>query len=126
MEQEPLQPGKRTDVGYKRPPREHQFKKGQKPPPRRRKEKSADSLRPSELLWGILQEERRVTQGGKVRWMSNSELLMHRAHELAQKGNPTIRRLLLDLMMAADPSANKEHIPTRMVVDGVDVTNYRT
>ena len=40
---------KRTDVGYKRPPVEHRFKKGQKPPPRKAKATSA-KLSPIEIL----------------------------------------------------------------------------
>jgi hypothetical protein len=46
--------GNRTDVGYKRPPPETRFRKGQKPPPRKKKVVTPFSAR--DLFWKVLQE----------------------------------------------------------------------
>jgi hypothetical protein len=61
----------RAEVGYKRPPREHQFKKGHKPPPRKKKEGA--EVRISEILRKVLHEPRRVAINGKVCWVSGAE-----------------------------------------------------
>jgi len=91
---------KRTDVGYKRPPVETQFKKGQKPPPRKKRE--ARPLSATETLMKILREERRLTRDGKVVWETNAALLIEVAFQLAEKGNPTLSRALTDALMAGD------------------------
>jgi len=117
MEQDLPNPEKRTDVGYKRPPPEHQFQKGQKPPPRKRKEKRAVALKPSELLWQVLQEERRVVIGEQVRWMTTLEVLIRKAFEVSEKGNPTIRRLAMDLLLRAD-GMGEEDDEIRWLIDG--------
>jgi hypothetical protein len=75
---------KRTDVGYKRPPVEKQFKKGQKPPPR--KKRVAKPLSTREILMKVLREERRVTRNGKATWVTNAELLMEIAFQLPRRG----------------------------------------
>ena len=124
MEQQPPSSGKRADVGYKRPPREHQFKKGHKPAPRKQKEKNAAALKPSELLWRILQEERRVTIGNQVRWMSTLQLLIRRAFEISDKGNPSIRRIALDLLMRTDTPGEEDEALVRHFVNGIEVPNW--
>ncbi len=91
---------KRNDVGYKRPPVETQFKKGQKPPPRKKRE--AKILNATEILAKILAEERRVTRAGKMVWETNAALLVEIAFQLAEKGNPTLSRALTDALIAED------------------------
>jgi hypothetical protein len=98
---------KRTDVGYKRPPVEHQFRPGQKPPPRKKQENK--SLRFEQLLTKILAEKRRLVRGNKAHWYSNAELLVEVAFQLAEKGNSTIMRALTDYLMASDkPEASSD------------------
>gem|GEM_PF-2611572 len=94
-------PVKRSDVGYKRPPREHQFKKGQKPPPRKKK----DPLREvptRETFRKILDEPRRVVEGDKVRWLTVADLVIRRAWHEAEKGSVTLRRAILRLVMSSE------------------------
>jgi hypothetical protein len=88
----------RLDVGYKRPPAEHQFKAGQKPPPR--KPKPPPPANGREMLWGLLQEQRRVTTNGKTQWMTVAQIIMMQAHSLAENGNAACQRLLASLMLS--------------------------
>ena len=97
----PDSPAKRTDVGYGRPPREHQFKKDEKPPPRKKK----DPLREvptSETFRKILDEPRRVVEDDKVRWLTVADLVMKRAWHEAEKGSATLRRLILRLVLSSE------------------------
>ena len=91
---------KRTDVGYGRPPIEHQFKAGQKPPPRKKCARKPPSVRQS--LTRILGEERRLMIGKKAGWYTNAFLLIEVAFQLAEKGNSTVSRALADYLMACD------------------------
>lgn len=97
--------GKRSDVGYGRPPAEHQFKKGEKPPLRKRK-KALEEVPSTEMFRNLLNEERRVEVGGKVRWGSSAVLVMMRAWQEAEKGSATLRRELLRLSLGAEVPAN--------------------
>lgn len=107
---------KRTDVGYKRPPKEHQFRKGQKPPPRKPKvERGKESAR--RLLERLLREPRRVKLDGKIVWRSTGELIVRQALKVADGGSATIRRILIDLDFAAESAGERE--PT-MVLDRMD------
>ena len=87
----------RLDVGYKRPPAEHQFKAGQKPPPR--KPKPPPPANGRDMLWRLLQEERRVTTNGKTQWMTVAQIIVAQAHSLAEKGNSLCQRLLTRLIL---------------------------
>lgn len=107
--------GKRTDVGYKRPPAEHQFKKGERPPPR--KKKKQQELSPQELLWRILQEERRVTINGTVQWLRASEIIMKKAFLLAEAGSSTIDRILGELLMRVGNGNERGEGELRIIYD---------
>lgn len=99
--------GKRTDVGYKRPPVEHQFQPGQKPPPR--KERKNKALSNTQILTKILAEKRRLVRGNKAGWYSNAELIVEVAFQLAEKGNSTAMRALADYLIASDkPEASSD------------------
>jgi hypothetical protein len=114
----PGAPVKRTDVGYKRPPAEHQFKKGQKPPPRKPKAVRAE-LYPTEILWMVLREQRRVLIDGKVAWMPNVDLIWRKAMELAEAGNATMQRTVTSLLFSLDEGKPKLNGRTRIEIDGV-------
>ena len=104
---------KRTDVGYKRPPHEHRFKKGNKPPPRKKK----DALREmpmSETLRKVLEEPRRVVVGGKVRWLTTADLVLVRAWQEAEKGSASLRREMMRLLLSAE-IATAEQAPLVLV-----------
>ncbi len=99
-ETDPHPRAKRKDVGYKRPPVEHQFKPGQRPAPRKKHSQKPASA--TQLLTMILSEERRLKRGSKARWYTNAFLLIEVAFQLAEKGNSTVARLLAEYMMAGD------------------------
>lgn len=102
-----VDPTKRTDVGYKRPPKEHQFRKGQKPPPRKPKaEPVEESAR--QMLKRLLQEQHDVTIDGKDIRQSTAELVIRKAFNVADGGNATIRRILNDLLFAGEPDGPPE------------------
>ena len=113
--------GKRIDVGYKRPPVEHQFKPGNKPRPRKKR----STKRPSdlELVIKLLNEQQRVEIGGKVRWCTKARLLIMVAFKLAEKGNPTLSRALTDLLLkdVASAEANEPWLQIEQE-DGTFVT----
>lgn len=94
-------PVKRSDVGYKRPPWEHQFTKENQPPPRKKK----DPLREvpmSETLRKVLDEPRRVVVGGKVRWVTSADLVLMRAWQEAEKGSACLSREMMRLSLSAE------------------------
>lgn len=93
---------KRTDVGYKRPPIEHQFKPGHKPAARKKKSAPATV---TQALMKILSEETRIERNGKPEWVTNAVLLVDVAFQLAEQGNPTLSRTLLDYLVASEKSA---------------------
>ena len=99
---------KRTDVGYKRPPIEHQFKPGHKPPPSKKGRPHQKTV--TQTLMMILREEQRIEINGKPRWITNGALLIEVAFQLAEKSNPTLSRALVDYLMASEkpPRVNDE------------------
>lgn len=99
---------KRSDVGYQRPPVEHQFKPGQKPPARKKKPTPRTV---TETLMMILREEKRIERGGKVQWITNAALLIEVAFQLAEKGNETLSRDLLDCLMASEKPSSPSDEP---------------
>lgn len=105
----------RNDVGYKRPPKEHQFKPGQKPPPRKKRKQPVEGEMPSDILWKLLHEQRRIASGGKVTWISGAELIFRRAFTLAEEGNATMGRLVVELVLAGEKAP--EEAPERFVFD---------
>jgi hypothetical protein len=121
MNDDPPPSGKRTDVGYKRPPAEHQFKKGHKPPPRK-KNGTAKPEGAGDLLRKLLQEERRVVIGNKASYMPVSEILIRKAFELSEKGNATMRRRLIELQMRNERPGDEGPITIkRLFVGGVEM-----
>ena len=105
---------KRADVGYKRPPVETRFKKGQKPPPR--KKKAAPEFSAHDLLWKVLHDTRRVNHNGEVRWLTNAELIVRAAMLEAEKGSSVLHRLLARFwLFEEDGSAIEEVIPVVII-----------
>lgn len=97
----PEPPAKRGDVGYRRPPQGHQFKKGQPRPPRKKKA-DATQVPLSETLHKVLSESRRVVIAGKVRWISGADLVVKRAWQEAEKGSATLRREIMRLLLSCE------------------------
>lgn len=100
-------PVKPSDVGYKKPPIEHRYKVGHKHPPRKKKKKSGE-VPMSETLRKVLNEERRVDLGGKVRWVTCAELIIMRAWQEAEKGSAALRREMLRLSLSFEGPAHEQ------------------
>lgn len=103
-EEDAGKPAKRQDVGYQRPPPEHRFKKGQKPPPRKKKA-VPDEVPISEILRKVLHEPRRATISGRVMWVTGGELVIRKAYQEAEKGKAMLRRELARLLLSLESSA---------------------
>lgn len=108
------EPAKRQDVGYKRPPPEHRFKAGQKPPPRKKKA-VPDEVPISEILRKVLHEPRRATIGGKVKWVSSAELVIRKAYQEAEKGKAMLRRELARLLLSLESGTCEDAL--KVVID---------
>lgn len=75
---------KKSDVGYGRPPRAHQFKPGQSGNPKGRK-KGVKNL--STILQEVLQQKVRLTEHGRIRKITVLEAAVRRVAEDSLKGN---------------------------------------
>lgn len=112
------------NVGYCRPPVEHQFKPGQKPPPRKAKPKKEQFKSSLEALWKVLHEQRRLMVNGKVVWMSNAELIVRKAFKCAEKDDsPTISSLVGELMLVGDNQTLETPDQTLMDPDATPGSN---
>jgi hypothetical protein len=111
---EPRDGGAAYAVGYKRPPKEHQFKKGQRPPPRK---KAAMQEKPFGLYWRVLQEPRRAVINGKAHWGTTAELLARRAlmESVKENGSSTVRRLLHELLLE-QPTGSDDEEPHEFLI----------
>ena len=92
-------------VGYKRPPAEHQFKKGQRPPASGRKKGSKNY---STLVPDFLHSKVGVMMEGKHRKIPRKEALLLRAAMLASTGNVIDICRFFDLAERLDPNAIKD------------------
>lgn len=96
--QDPTQRAPRTDVGYKRPPVETQFKSGQKPPPRKKK-CGVQQDDPTQIFWAVLQQPRRALINNKVQWATTAELIVRSAFIEAERGSSILQRLLNQMLL---------------------------
>jgi hypothetical protein len=85
-------PGRRTDVGYGRPPVEHQFKPGQSGNKRGRPKGSKSE---ATIINELLSRKIKITQNGKTRQISLLEGIHLKFAEDALRGNPKSAAFLL-------------------------------
>lgn len=82
------------DVGYKKPPKDTQFKPGQSGNPKGRPK---DSRNIKTVMLQVAQEEVVFhTKDGNTIAMSNQEALVRKLFQEAQKGNTRAAKVLLD------------------------------
>ena len=96
--QDPTQSAPRTHVGYKRPPVETQFKKGQKPPARKKKPELQEGD-PTRIFWAVLQQPRRALINNKAQWATTAELIVRAAFIEAESGSSILQRLLNQMLL---------------------------
>ncbi len=99
-------PDSQYDVGYKKPPRQGQFKKGQSGNPRGRPKKKPEipDLRVS--LANALNERVAVNENGKTRYLTKLDVAMVQAANKAAAGNLGPLRLLLPVVLKFSEAAN--------------------
>lgn len=76
-------------VGYKKPPKHSQFKKGV-PSPRKGKKRKSYYYHYNDIFWEVAREEIEVNLGGKVKKMSRIEACIRKLAQLALNGDRTI------------------------------------
>lgn len=85
--------GKRNDVGYGKPPREHQFKPGQSGNPRGRRKGAKNE---STILHELLHRKVTLREGGRARRITVLEAMLTRFAEDSLKGNTKSAAFLLN------------------------------
>lgn len=93
-------------VGYGKPPKSSQFKKGQSGNPNGRPRKKeplpVHQRTPHEVFRSILHQKRFVTIDGQEQELSTLEVIYHAIIKEATKGNPTALKLLKQMITEAD------------------------
>jgi hypothetical protein len=101
---------RRTDaqyeIGYKRPPKHTQFKKGQSGNPRGRPRKKPEMPDARASLANALNERVAVNDNGKTRHLTKLDLLMLQAVNKAVTGNPGPMRLLFPILVKLSEASN--------------------
>ncbi len=97
---------KRYEVGYGKPPKSGQFRKGQSGNPKGRPKGSRDYY---SIARGVLNSRMRVKIEGKVRWVSTMEAGLLRLREKAVHGD--LRSLQLILEMGRELQARDDSKP---------------
>lgn len=93
--------GKRTDVGFGRPPVDHQFKPGQSGNKRGRPKGSKSE---ATILDGILGRKLNITQNGKTRKITVLEAIYMKAADDALKGDQKAATFILNRRLALNSS----------------------
>lgn len=99
-------------VGYKRPPVEHQFKKGQKPPGSGRRRESKNF---ATIIAELLESKVTVIENGKKTRMSAMEALLRRALASGLRGNVNEILRLITLIDRIAPAITAPEPPVMLI-----------
>lgn len=94
----------RYKVGYKRPPKDHQFKKGSKKPASSGRQKGHQSYRT--IIDDLLNETITVAIGGEMQTLTKTEFMVRRGYERAIKAdsvNELLALVKLSKKLAPEP-----------------------
>lgn len=105
-------------VGYGRPPKQHQFKRGNKAAAGRRSKREAEGL--SDIILRIAREKVTVSQNGRKVKMTRAELAARKIFEEAQKGGP---HGLKASKWIADALPNLPQLPRKTIIEFVRAGN---
>src|SRR6476646_213098 len=93
------------EVGYKRPPKAHQFKKGQSGNPRGRKKGAKTFVA---MLRAQVGQKIKISVGGKVRTVPLAEAFLMNLCRRALEGDRVATAQLLSLMQRYSPTGDEE------------------
>ena len=93
------------EVGYKRPPKAHQFKKGQSGNPRGRKKGAKTFVT---MLRAQVGQKIKISVGGKVRTVPLAEAFLMNLCRRALEGDRVATAQLLSLMQRYSPTGDEE------------------
>lgn len=93
------------DVGYGKPPKQYQFKKGQSGNPRGRPKKN-ESL--AELVAELLDDRIQVQTKDGARSMTVREAIARQLLQKAATGDPRLIKMMLDLLAIAEKAKTSE------------------
>lgn len=110
------------EIGYRRPPKAHQFKSGQSGNPKGRP-RGAKSL--NTILVELLNRKITVQENGRPRRVSIAEALVHGQVHSALKGDRNAVRLIMDAMRAlpepdAQGSTEIPHEDQRLIAEALE------
>ncbi|MBR1153973.1 DUF5681 domain-containing protein [Bradyrhizobium sp. JYMT SZCCT0428] len=97
--------GERDDVGYGKPPREHQFKPGKSGNPKGRPKGAKN---PETILLELLQQQVGLNERGKARRITILEAIFRRIIEDGLKGNTKSAAFILNRYQAATSGGTME------------------
>jgi hypothetical protein len=105
------------DVGYKNPPKNSQFRKGQSGNPRGRP-KGARNLKSK--LMAALNERVTVVEGGKRKTMTKYDALVKQVVNKATAGDPRLTKLAFEMIEAIESRVSLNHHVIVELVQAVD------
>ena len=104
------------EVGYKKPPRQHRFKPGNKAAAGKRGEKNAQGV--LSMIRRVMKERVAVTIDGKRVRMSRQEAIIRHMIYDSKKSNKDVLRLL-ELIMTSPQESMDEVTPQKITVEFV-------
>jgi hypothetical protein len=102
-------------VGYRHPPKAHQFKPGQSGNPKGRRKGTKNA---ATLVREILTRKIRIRDQGKIRDVPTIEAMLLKFAERALNGDPKAAAFLLNWFVEVEQKENRSHIEqVRMITD---------
>jgi hypothetical protein len=99
---------KEYEVGYKRPPRKHQFKPGNQAARKNKGRKKKRKANMADAIDKALMTKRKITKGGQEMTMSISEIVVERLIQLALSGDSRDLARFIEITQKHAPETREE------------------